>query len=110
MRFVEEEDYYLDTKTGLKWSNENFGPMTWHEAMKLPKSWWLPTLKELLSIVDDEKYNPASELPGMLSAFYWSSASYADSCDYAWGVHFYNGFDCDDDKSSTYYIRYIKED
>jgi len=104
MRFDEEEDCYLDTKTGLKWSKENLGPMTWQDAVdKVPSGWRLPTLEELLAILDHNRLGFTTELPGILPSDYWSSTTYASGKCSEWYVHFSYG------KSSAYYVRYVKE-
>ena len=111
MRFEEKKDHYLDNKTGLKWSKENFGPMSWEAAMEsLPEGWRLPTIDELLSIVDDAKHDPATELADMLSEDYWSSTTYALNTDgYAWLVPFYDGLGDYGYKSLSYYVRAVLE-
>jgi len=112
MRFEEHEDHYLDTMTGIKWSKENSFSSTWQDAVdKAPSGWGLPTIEDLMSIVDYEKYNPATELPGMLvSSYYWSSTTCAHGSVYAWNVHFFCGVGYYKFKSSVYYVRYVKED
>jgi len=113
MRFKEKKDHYLDNKTGLKWSKENFGPISWEAAMEsLPEGWRLPTIDELLSIVDDAKHDPATELADMLSSGYWSSTTYTYDADYAWLVGFYSGYFYDNDvnKSNSYYVRAVRDE
>jgi len=109
MRFEELENCYLDTKTGIQWSKENFGPMTWDEAMGSPTGWRLPMVEELLTIVDYNRLYPATELPGMLLSYYWSSTTYANYSGDAWCVYFGNGDANYCDKSGAYQVRYVKE-
>ncbi|KPA09677.1 secreted protein containing DUF1566 [Candidatus Magnetomorum sp. HK-1] len=74
--------------------------------------WRLPTIKELASITNKGKYDPAIDqafFPNTMSAFYWSSTSYAYNTGYAWGVHFYHGFVNYNAKSSSYYVRAVRE-
>jgi len=111
MRFDEEEDCYLDTKTNLKWSKENLGPMTWDEAIKAPKGWKLPNIEEILTIMYHYTKNGiATELPNMLPSYYWSSTVYTDYSDSAYFVNSYNGFDYYGSMSNEYCARYVKED
>jgi len=110
MRFGEHEDHYLDTMTDLRWSKENFGPMTWDEAIKAPIGWRLPTLEELLSIVNYSKLDPATDLSVMLASCYWTSTTGVYVSGYAWEVDFFYGNDDYDNNSSVYHVRYIKED
>ena len=109
MRFEEKKDHYLDNKTGLKWSKENFGPIYWEAAMEsLPEGWRLPTIEELITLVDRTKLGPATDLPKMLSSYYWSSATYALHSGYAWGAGFYYGDVYGGYKSNAYYIRAVR--
>ena len=111
MRFQEKEDCYLDTKTGLEWSKENYGPIIWHEVMKRfdgKKEWRLPTIEELVSLVDYTKCDPATELPNMLSSDYWSATTHAYRTDYAWGVGFHYGGDYWCSKSDDDYVRAVR--
>ena len=91
-RFVEKSDCQLDTKTGFEWTRHNYGPMTWEEAMQfcinLEGHWGLPSIKELLSLVNYKKIDCATELPGIISEFYWSSTQDAEFKENAWHVHF----------------------
>jgi len=111
MRFVEEEDNYIDTITGFRWSKENFGPMDWDEVVdKQPVGWRLPTLEELLSVVNSKKIGPATELPGIEQSYYWSSTTYAHRSDGVRIVNFYDGYDSYGYKSHAHYVRYVMED
>ena len=71
-------------------------------------NWRLPTLDELLSIVDYKRYKPA-----ILKEFkyynkdtiYWSSTPYVKSSDEFWGVNFKDG---STSNASINYDRYIR--
>ena len=60
--------------------------------------WQMPTIKELATIIDHGKYDPAINtdyFPNTLSPQYWrpgywSSTTYANKNDVAWGVSFYS--------------------
>ena len=111
MRFEEKKDHYLDINIGLKWSKENFGPMSWDKTIKQfdgSNGWRLPTVEELITLVDRTKLDPATDLPKMLSSFYWSSATYAYYSGIAWYVHFYFGYDNYYLKSNAYYVRAVR--
>jgi len=111
MRFKEHENFYLDIKTGIHWSKFTICNTTWEESMTLaPTGWRLPTIAELLAIVDHTHHNPATELPNMTSNYYWSSITYIYYRCYSWHVDFRNGYDYYGLKSSKYNARYIKED
>lgn len=58
------------------------------------ENWRLPTLMDLLSIVDYKRYKPAikKEFSHVnKDTVYWSSTSYAKSDDEYWGVSFKDG-------------------
>jgi len=58
------------------------------------KSWRVPTLTELLSIVDYKRYKPAilKEFDHVSKeTLYWTSTPYARSSDEFWGVSFKDG-------------------
>lgn len=94
-RFQKTDHGYLDTQTGLEWAKEVIGPMPWQEAMvhvaSLGDGWRLPTIHELITLIDFSKHGPASSFPGQQSDWFWSS-SRASSMPNAWHVNFYTGY------------------
>jgi hypothetical protein len=50
--------------------------------------WRLPTIKELMSLVDYKKCDPASYIEDMESAGYWSCTSSTAAANYCWVVYF----------------------
>ena len=110
MRFRTRKDHYLDIETGLKLERHSWFKTTWDESILAPFGWRLPTLEELLSIIDHKKHTPATKLPGMFSSFYWSSTPSDYDINYAWGIYFDYGNDSYANKSRGHYVRYIKED
>lgn len=67
--------------------------------------WRLPTIKELVSIVDYGARNPAtySDYIKLGNDNYWSVTLYADKGGYVWGVYFGNGFVSNEDLTQTFY-------
>ncbi|MCM2357274.1 MAG: DUF1566 domain-containing protein [Geobacteraceae bacterium] len=57
--------------------------------------WRLPNRKELRSLVDISRYNPAlpagHPFTNVQASFYWSSSTFASSTDYAWVVNLRDG-------------------
>ena len=105
-------DVVHDTTTGLEWQHEHAGPMTWQAAMdyaaKIGDGWRLPTVFELVTLVDYERHTPASAFPAMPVVAFWSSSSYAGSASNAWYVNFYHGHISNDGKTSTSYVRCVR--
>ena len=105
-----------DTKTGLIWRRcaegmtASGGTCTGtasgftHEAALTRAStqvtatgvaWRLPNVKELSSIADKSRSNPAIDVaafPATPATHFWSSSPYVGSADFAWVVNFYDGF------------------
>ena len=76
------------------------------------KDWRLPTLNELLSIVDFKKYKPA-----ILKEFtyinkdtlYWTSTPYVRSADEYWGISFKDGATSNASISYDRYVRCVRD-
>ena len=120
MRFIINGDGTVtDTGTGLMWQQSTGGSMAWDAALTYCESltlaghadWRLPNRKELRSIVDYAKYNPAIDVdafPNTLSSSYWSSTTSAFSSGNAWFVYFYDGYGNYFNKSNVYYVRAVR--
>ena len=103
MRYIEKtihqkpkvERWITDTTTGLDWAVYNQKKLNWDEAKEYAKSledgWRLPTDKEIESIIDRSKYEPATDIPEIVSTFYWSSSEYLPNPSNAWRVYMYYG-------------------
>lgn len=119
-RFIDNGDGTVtDKETNLTWMKEDDGKRrTWEDAkeycekVKLPgKGWRLPTVKELISIVDYDKHGPCID-PVFIdtqTAYYWSSTPFAGDSGNAWIVNFSYGnvywyhFDYE------YYVRPVRQ-
>ena len=102
----------LDRETGLVWEQSpSTTTDTWYyqsfHCINLNTGgrtgWRLPTIQELLSIVDRSQSNPS--LPSghpftVQSSDYWSATSNANNATNAWNVDFNNGNVNNDDKSN----------
>ncbi|ETR68558.1 MAG: hypothetical protein OMM_04498 [Candidatus Magnetoglobus multicellularis str. Araruama] len=116
---INKDDTVTDTCTGLMWQKEaSTHDMTWQNAMEYCenlslsdfKDWRLPTLQELRSIVDYSKFYPAINqdyYDGTMPVFYWSSTSYVNYS-VAWGFNFSDGYDRNDGKDSSNYVRAVR--
>jgi hypothetical protein len=112
-----------DNRTGLMWQQGEAGTMTWDSALSYcegrslggKSDWRLPNIKELESIADDTKANPAIDttfFPNVMSSNYWSSTTDGGNLTYAWYIFFYYGFvyDFQGSKSNSYYVRCVRGD
>jgi len=98
-----------DSKTGLAWQDDysdNAGEIkiaTWQEALVYCEElslggrddWRLPNIKELRSITDKSRFDPAidSVFTNVVSDYYWSSTTVASDSSNAWLVSFEYGID-----------------
>ncbi|MBI5675717.1 MAG: SBBP repeat-containing protein [Nitrospirae bacterium] len=122
--FIDNHDGTIsDTSTGLMWQQAEPGEMTWSDALNycenlaLPPGsgqtdWRLPNIKELESITDDTRYDPAIDTTffqiGAIWNFYWSSTTHANYTNYAWGVLFYDGYVSYYSKYDSSYVRCVR--
>lgn len=108
-----------DTGTGLMWKQDINDKMTWRKALEYckkidlagHKDWRLPTIKELIALVEYGKHNPSIDetvFPITVSRLYWSSTAYTDSAAFAWIIDFYSGGGKPVGKSSRYYTRAVR--
>ncbi|MBI5675180.1 MAG: DUF4214 domain-containing protein [Nitrospirae bacterium] len=108
-----------DIRTGLVWQQGEPGYMTWGSALSYcnglslggSTDWRLPNSKELESITDDSRYNPAIDtnyFPNALASYYWSSTTYAGSPNGAWHVGFYYGYVNGYSKLNSNYVRCVR--
>lgn len=104
-RFQVDGDMVLDRTTGLTWSRENVpgGTMKWKAAQEAcakltlggHSDWRLPTIRELLTLVDYERHDPAIDRDAFKceSSYYWTSTPlHSSPGDFAWYVYFGSGF------------------
>ena len=70
--------------------------------------WRLPTIEELATLINYQRYNPASDFPGMPSSYFWSSSSYAYYTSYAWYVDGYDGYVSYSGKTYGYAARCVR--
>ena len=91
-----------DKQTGLIWQKDYATNKAWQEARDYAternrqnyagyNDWRLPTIEELVTLINYQRYNPASDFPGMPNEFFWSSSSCASNASDAWGVGGSNG-------------------
>jgi uncharacterized protein DUF1566/Big-like domain-containing protein len=108
-----------DNVTGLIWQqSDDDSTRTWSAAgtycdgltLGGNSDWRLPTVKELVSILDLGIYSPSinAVFTGTNSSSYWSSTTYASDTSYAWLVFFDDGGVSYRVKTSSYYVRCVR--
>jgi Protein of unknown function (DUF1566) len=120
-RFQVDGDTVLDRTTGLEWSRDNVpgGTMNWKAAQEAcgkltlggHSDWRLPTIRELLTLVDYERHDPAIDTKAFKceSSYYWTSTPLHSSpggC--AWGVDFYDGYALWNGQGNDDYVRAVR--
>ena len=116
--YTVDDDEITDNATGLVWQKTTSGPMTWEKALEACENsgWRLPTIRELMSIVDYSKSNPAiDEKFSTESGYYWSSVTRInpkkpETLQYAWLQDFQEGVTGNDYKTDKFYFRGVKSD
>lgn len=113
---VDGDVIVTDTKEGLIWQKTYVTNKTWQEALSYCETltyagysgWRLPNKNELASLVNYEKYGPASDFPDMPSQDFWSSSTLSGDPATAWGVDFSAGFVDRCYKSVSSYVRCVR--
>ena len=103
---------------GMTWSGGSCtgtaSTMTWQAALQHAdgvSGWRLPNVKELRSIVERCRINPAINqqvFPDTPSSDFWSSSPYASSTNIAWRVNFYDGDVHWDSKNLNFGVRLVR--
>lgn len=109
-----------DQKTGLMWQGTEILPRKWEHALAYCEElelggfddWRLPTLKELMSLVNEEHINPSidtSFFPATRSAAYWTGTTFSGHPGFAWYVRFDNGLEYNGGyKGRRYFVRAVR--
>ena len=103
-----------DTKSGLVWQKTYETGKKWQQALDYCENltyagyddWRLPNKNELASLVNYEKYDPASDFPNISSNNFCSSSSTGSS--YAYSVSFAYGHVDNHSKTSNCYVRCVR--
>ena len=120
---ISNQKVVVNNNTGLMWQ-QTIPTDTYEWALAFSycnflsyagySDWRLPTPQELLTIVDNSKYNPAIDItyfPNTPSSYFWSSSSCVNYQDNAWYVNFDSGSVLSYSKtSSSRYVRCVRGD
>ncbi|MEO6423687.1 MAG: DUF1566 domain-containing protein [Candidatus Nitrotoga sp.] len=96
-RCAEGMKFITNSCSGMATAFSSDQAQSWakNEALTSGKPWRLPSLKELSSIVDSCRCNPAIDtaaFPGTPGSPFWSAPPAEGEPSYAWGVNFDYGY------------------
>ena len=108
-----------DTSTGLMWQQGGINYIgTWEQALAYCErldlggytDWRLPSINELLSIVDFSQTPTINftHFPDTATLWYWSSTTHAYFSNSARAVDFFNGYETLSSKGSSEYTRAVR--
>ena len=108
-----------DTSTGLMWQQAVSSNKTWEQALAYCEGldlggytdWRLPSVRELRSLVDTSRFNPAintSYFPDTAASWFWSRTTNSYNTNDAWIVNFFFGDVDGHNKTNGYYVRAVR--
>ena len=116
-RYTMSNGTVFDKKTLLTWQQGIApNPLNWNDAkvycdnlvLDGKSDWRLPSMKELQTIVDEKKTNPAIDpiaFPNTPADWFWTSSGFGGSGSQAWVVDFSSGDTYGDDVVYSYRVR-----
>lgn len=118
-RYVLSKDSIVkDLKTGLEWQRAPIDRVfTIKElvayTLGMEEGWRVPTIEELLSLVDYTRFNPALDTTifsntRINSLWYWSSTRVAMDSGYVWGVGFFDGSVYNESADKLNRVRFVR--
>ena len=105
------DGWVFDKALGIDWAPSSSKRMNWEEAKKYAaeQAGRLPTVKELRSLIDYDRSNPAIDTQFFKDTktddWYWTGTGVAGGSGTAWCVGFYYGHVCNDGKAINFYVR-----
>ncbi|WP_455756796.1 Lcl C-terminal domain-containing protein [Sulfurimonas sp.] len=117
----DSKELVIDKSTGLMWQ-DNIDTKTIRKNRKDAKQycrslvfagyddWYLPRVKELRSIVDEKKYNPAirNGFKNIISSHYWTSSPNLSDIVIAINIDFKNGQTYNNTRKGKAYLRCVR--
>lgn len=118
-RYVVGPETVYDNRTQLTWQRKvSFTKYTQAQAIDrcanlslAGQGWRLPSVMELVSLVDDTRVGPAFDptaFPNDVFDYTWTSTPYAETSVNAWVVYFYNGTTFSVETTGAWYVRCVR--
>ncbi|HRI70792.1 MAG TPA: DUF1566 domain-containing protein [Polyangium sp.] len=119
-QYMTTADTVYDTKTTLAWERaESTSTYTFGQAAAYCASlmldgggWRLPSMKELMTIIDDSRVEPAIDLnafPNASAGYFWTTTIVAGSSpQQRWYLHFSNGYTDKTPESYSLSVKCVK--
>lgn len=117
-RYTVTADTVVDSRTELTWQRATGPASSWEDAGSYCEGlslngtgWRLPTVKELLTLVDHSRTDPAIDttaFPDTESGWYWSSTPRASGSTEAWHVRFEWGDAWPESRVSDGFVRCVR--
>ncbi len=112
-------DIVTDLTTGYMWQDgSTIVSKNWQGAIDYCENltfggysdWRLPTLKEMVTIVDYGRNSPAIDLifENTESSSYWTVTEYNSGSSYSWALYFYDGYGYNGNQSIYGYVRCLR--
>lgn len=101
----------LDTRTGRVWRKNLGSKQTFYALAELidDAGWRVPTIGELLTLIDYTTYGPATEFPfESADTRLWSCTAFAGSPNYGWAIGCYGGDTFQLRKDSVLSVLYVR--
>lgn len=114
---INGDEIITDSETGLIWQKTyDETEKKWSDALAYCENltyagysdWRMPNINELLSLVNYEEYDPASDFSDMPSKEFWSSSTYVNNTASIWLVNFSDGSTDDRNKIVNLYVRCVR--
>lgn len=110
------DEIVTDSATGLIWQKGHASGKRWKEALEYCENldyaghtdWRLPNINELVSLMNYDRYAPASDFPDIPIEHFWSSTTAIPSSGAAWSVFIYTAQVISDNKDTFYHVKCVR--
>lgn len=118
---ISDEGFFVkDIKSGLIWRRYvETGKFKYEKALAqaekegfiTERSWRVPTIEELKTLIEEKHHNPAINaivFPNTPGEPFWSSSPHPNNTESAWNVNFYDGHVNYDSRTNAFALRLVR--